>query len=48
MHADEAATATPSREVLLRIVFPDREKLDAASPEVAEVAAKFGGSVLGD
>jgi ParB-like chromosome segregation protein Spo0J len=47
-HADEAATATPSREVLLRIVFPDREKLDAASPEVAEVAAKFGGSVLGD
>lgn len=48
LYADEAATATPSREVLLRIVFPDREKLDAASPEVAEVAAKFGGGVLGD
>jgi ParB-like chromosome segregation protein Spo0J len=46
MHADDSAA--PSREVLLRVVFPDREKLDAASPEVAEVAAKFGGSVLGD
>lgn len=42
-HADDSA----SREVLLRIVFPDREKLDAASPEMSEVAAKFGGSVLG-
>ena len=47
LHADDAATATQSCEVLLRIAFPDREKLDAASPEVAEVAAKFGGSVLG-
>lgn len=45
LHADDSAA--PSREVLLRIVFPDREKLDAASPEVAEVVAKFGGSVLG-
>lgn len=45
--ADDSVPA-PSREVLLRIAFPDREKLDAASPEVAEVAAKFGGSVLGD
>lgn len=47
-HADDTATATLSREVLLRIAFPDREKLSAASPEVAEVAAKFGGSVLED
>lgn len=46
LHADDVATA--SREVLLRVVFPDREKLDAASPEVAEVVAKFGGSVLED
>lgn len=42
-HADGSA----SREVLLRIVFPDHEKLDAASPEIAEVVARFGGSVLG-
>lgn len=42
-HADDSA----SREVLLRIVFPDRETLDAASPEIAEVVARFGGSVLG-
>ncbi len=42
-HADDSA----SREVLLRIVFPDKEKLDAASPEIANVAARFGGSVLG-
>jgi site-specific DNA-methyltransferase (adenine-specific) len=42
-HADDSA----SREVLLRIVFPDHEKLDAASPEIAEVVARFGGSVLG-
>lgn len=42
-HADDSA----SREVLLRIVFPDKEKLDAASPEIAEVVARFGGSVLG-
>lgn len=46
LHADDSVA--PSREVLLRVVFPDREKLDAASPEVAEVAAKFGGSVLVD
>lgn len=45
MHADDSAA--PSREVFLQVVFPDREKLDAASPEVAEVAAKFGGRVLG-
>lgn len=43
LHADDSA----SREVLLRIVFPDKEKLDAASPEIAEVVARFGGSVLG-
>ncbi len=36
-----------SRGVLLRIVFPDRETLDAARPEMAEVATRFGGSVLG-
>ena len=42
-HADDSA----GREVLLRIVFPDREELDAASPEIAEVVARFGGSVLG-
>lgn len=42
-HTDNSA----NREVLLRIVFPDRETLDAASPEMAEVAARFGGSVLG-
>lgn len=42
LHAADSA----SREVILRIVFPDREKLDAASPEVAEVSARFGGSVL--
>lgn len=41
-HADDST----SREVLLRIVFPDHEKLDAASPEIAEVVARFGGSVL--
>lgn len=46
LHADDSAA--PSREVLLRIAFPDHEKLDAASQELAEVAAKFGGSVLGD
>lgn len=46
LHADESTRKYPC-EVLLRIAFPDREKLDAASPEVAEVAAKFGGSVLG-
>lgn len=51
---DAVQTATPptnksaDHEVLLRIVFPDRAALDAASPEVAEVAARFGGSVLGD
>lgn len=44
LHTDDSAA--PSSEVLLRVAFPDREKLDAASPEVAEVAAKFGGSVL--
>ena len=43
-HADDSAA---SSEVLLRIVFPDQETLDAASPEIAEVAARFGGSVLG-
>lgn len=37
-----------SREVLLRIVFPDQETRDAASPKIAEVAASFGGSVLGN
>lgn len=42
-HIDNSA----NREVLLRIVFPDQETLDAASPEIAEVAARFGGSVLG-
>lgn len=42
------AADNASREVLLRIVFPDRETLDAASPEIAEVAESFGGSVLGD
>lgn len=36
-----------SHEALLRIVFPDHEKLDAASPEITEVAVRFGGSVLG-
>lgn len=36
-----------NREVLLRIVFPDRETLDAAGPEMAEVVARFGGRVLG-
>ena len=52
--ADAVQTAPPhstdsaSREVLLRIVFPTREKLDAASPEVTEVVAKFGGNVLWD
>lgn len=44
MHAADNA----SREALLRIVFPDREKLDAASSEITEVAVRFGGSVLGD
>ena len=43
-HTDDSA----SREVLLRITFPDQETLDAASPEIAEVAARFGGSVLGN
>lgn len=37
-----------NREVLLRIVFPDQETLNAASPKISEVAASFGGSVLGD
>lgn len=46
LHTEDSVA--PSCEVLLRVVFPDREKLDAASPEVAEVAAKFGGSVLVD
>lgn len=46
LHADDRVAL--SREVLLRVVFPDREKLDAASPEVAEAAEKFGGSVLAD
>lgn len=52
--ADAVQTAPPhstdsaSREVLLRIVFPTRERLDAASPEVTEVVAKFGGNVLWD
>lgn len=52
--SDVAQSATPhtddnaSREVLLRIVFPDRETLDAASPKIAEVAESFGGSMLGD
>lgn len=41
------APDSASREVLLRIVFPDRDSLDAASPEITEVAARFGGSVLG-
>lgn len=51
---DAAQFASPpvsdsaSPEVLLRIVFPDQETLDAASPEIAEVAASFGGSVLGN
>lgn len=51
--SDTAQTEPPrpadnvSREVLLRIVFPDREALDAASPEVTEVVARFGGNVLG-
>lgn len=44
LHAADNA----SREVLLRIVFPDRETLDAASTKIAEVAESFGGSVLGD
>lgn len=42
------STDSVSREVLLRIVFPNREKLDAASPEVTEVVARFGGNVLWD
>lgn len=42
-HIDNSA----NREVLLRIVFPDQETLDAASPEIAEIVARFGGSVLG-
>lgn len=42
------ATGNASHEVLLQIVFPDRDKLDAASPEITEVAVRFGGSVLGD
>ena len=52
--ADAAQTAPPpvsdsaNREVLLRIVFPDRETLDAACPKIAEVAESFGGSVLGN
>jgi ParB-like chromosome segregation protein Spo0J len=52
--ADTGQTASPhstdsaSSEVLLRIVFPNREKLDAASPEVTEVVARFGGNVLWD
>ena len=51
--SNTAQTAPPpvsdsvNREVLLRIVFPDQETLDAASPEIAEVVARFGGSVLG-
>ena len=51
--SDAVQTAPPpvsdsaNREVLLRIVFPDQETLDAASPEIAEVVARFGGSVLG-
>lgn len=51
--SDAVQTAPPqpadsaSHEVLLRIVFPDRGKLDAAGPEIAEVVARFGGSVLG-
>lgn len=51
----DAVQATPlhaadnaSCEVLLRIVFPDRETLDAASPKIAEIAESFGGSVLGN
>lgn len=51
--ADSVQAAPPqvadnaNREVLLRIVFPDRETLDAASPKIAEIAESFGGSVLG-
>lgn len=41
------AADNASREALLRITFPDHEKLDAASPEITEVAVRFGGSVLG-
>lgn len=42
------ASGSANREMLLRIVFPDQETLDAASPKIAEVAARFGGSVLGN
>lgn len=41
------AADNASREVLLWIVFPDREKRDAANPEITEVALRFGGRVLG-
>lgn len=34
-------------DVLMRIAFPDREALDAAAVEIAGIAAKFGGRVLG-
>lgn len=46
--APPPAPDSASREVLLRIVFPDRDSLDAASPKIAEIATRFGGSVLGN
>ena len=52
--SNTAQTAPPpvsdsaNREMLLRIVFPGQETLDAAIPKIAEVAARFGGSVLGN
>lgn len=52
--ADTGQTVPPpapdsaSREILMRIVFPDRDSLDAARPQIAEVVSRFGGNVLGD
>ena len=44
---NDCASDSASREVLMRIAFPDRDSLDAAAPEIAEAAEKFDGRVLG-
>lgn len=46
--ANDCAPAGASHEAFMRIVFPDRDSLDAAAPEIAEVVEKFGGNMLGD
>lgn len=46
--ANDCASGSASCEVLMRISFPDRDSLDAATQEITEVAEKFGGRMLGD